>query len=87
MKLLRLPLTAFVYFSVATILAEAALQLADETGLDPETQAPFLGLLKQECAGESEVENRNPSDLDDLIGLYAQASADQVEVDPSHLAM
>ena len=29
--------------------------------------------------GESEVENRNPSDLTDLIGLYAQAGAEQVE--------
>ena len=30
-------------------------------------------------AGESEIENRNPSDISDLIGLYAQASADQLE--------
>lgn len=30
-------------------------------------------------AGESEIENRNPSDLSDLIGLYAQAGADQLE--------
>jgi alpha-ketoglutaric semialdehyde dehydrogenase len=30
-------------------------------------------------AGESEIENRNPSDLSDLVGLYAQASADQLE--------
>lgn len=29
-------------------------------------------------AGESEVENRNPSDLSDLVGLFAQASADQL---------
>lgn len=29
-------------------------------------------------AGESEIENRNPSDLSDLIGLYAQASSDQL---------
>jgi len=29
--------------------------------------------------GESEVENRNPSDVSDLIGTYAQASASQVE--------
>ena len=29
--------------------------------------------------GASEVENRNPSDLSDLIGLYAQADADQLE--------
>jgi len=33
----------------------------------------------QWLAGESEVENRNPSDLTDLIGLYAQAGDDQVE--------
>jgi len=31
------------------------------------------------CAGESEIENRNPSDTSDLIGLFAQASADQLE--------
>ncbi len=30
-------------------------------------------------AGESEVENRNPSDLSDLIGVYAQADADQLQ--------
>ena len=30
-------------------------------------------------AGESEIENRNPSDVSDLIGLYAQAGADQLE--------
>lgn len=30
-------------------------------------------------AGESEIENRNPSDLSDLVGVYAQASADQLE--------
>ena len=30
-------------------------------------------------AGESEVENRNPSDLSDLVGLFAQASADQLD--------
>ena len=31
------------------------------------------------AAGQSEIENRNPSDLSDLIGLYAQASTDQLE--------
>lgn len=30
-------------------------------------------------AGESEVENRNPSDLSDLVGLFAQAGADQID--------
>lgn len=30
-------------------------------------------------AGESANENRNPSDLSDLIGLFAQASAEQLE--------
>ena len=29
--------------------------------------------------GENEIENRNPSDLSDLIGLFAQASRDQLE--------
>ena len=30
-------------------------------------------------AGESEIENRNPSDLSDVIGMFAQASSDQLE--------
>ncbi len=30
-------------------------------------------------AGEGEVENRNPSDLSDLVGVYAQASSDQLQ--------
>ncbi|ETX29200.1 aldehyde dehydrogenase family protein [Roseivivax isoporae] len=30
-------------------------------------------------AGASEIENRNPSDLSDVIGHYAQASADQLD--------
>jgi aldehyde dehydrogenase (NAD+) len=30
-------------------------------------------------AGVSEIENRNPSDQSDLVGLYAQASADQLD--------
>ena len=30
-------------------------------------------------AGDSEIENRNPSDLSDLIGMFAQASSDQLE--------
>lgn len=32
----------------------------------------------QWCRGEKEIENRNPSDVSDLIGTFAQASADQV---------
>ena len=30
-------------------------------------------------AGAGEIENRNPSDVSDLIGLYAQADADQLD--------
>ena len=30
-------------------------------------------------AGQSEIENRNPSDLSDLEGIYTQASQDQLE--------
>ena len=30
-------------------------------------------------AGESEIENRNPSDLSDLVGVFAQASAEQLD--------
>ena len=39
-------------------------------------------------AGESEIENRNPSDVSDVIGLYAQAGADQLEaaLDAARLA-
>lgn len=29
--------------------------------------------------GESEIENRNPSDISDLIGVYAQASSNQLQ--------
>ncbi|KIC46068.1 aldehyde dehydrogenase [Ruegeria sp. ANG-S4] len=38
--------------------------------------------------GETEIENRNPSDLSDLIGRYAQASTDQLEatLDRAHIA-
>ena len=31
-------------------------------------------------AGETEIENRNPSDVSDLVGLFAQASADQLDL-------
>ncbi len=34
----------------------------------------------QWLSGASSIENRNPSDLSDLIGLYAQASADQLDM-------
>ncbi len=30
-------------------------------------------------AGDTEIENRNPSDVTDLIGLYAQATSDQLD--------
>ncbi len=30
-------------------------------------------------AGQSEIENRNPSDLSDLVGLFAQATASQLD--------
>ena len=30
-------------------------------------------------AGPGEIENRNPSDLSDLVGVFAQASADQLD--------
>ncbi|MEP3297447.1 MAG: aldehyde dehydrogenase family protein [Pseudoruegeria sp.] len=39
-----------------------------------------LNLIAGEwLAGESEIENRNPSDVTDLIDLFAQASADQLD--------
>ncbi|MEH6525123.1 MAG: aldehyde dehydrogenase family protein [Sneathiella sp.] len=33
----------------------------------------------QWVTGDSEIENRNPSDISELIGLYAQANSDQLE--------
>jgi len=39
-----------------------------------------LNLIAGEwLAGDSEIENRNPSDVSDLIGMYAQASPDQLD--------
>ena len=39
-----------------------------------------LNLIAGEwLAGEAEIENRNPSDVSDLIGMFAQASADQLD--------
>ncbi|MCP5075124.1 MAG: aldehyde dehydrogenase family protein [Rhodobacteraceae bacterium] len=39
-----------------------------------------LNLIAGEwLAGESEIENRNPSDVSDLIGMFAQAGSDQLE--------
>ncbi|NBD28799.1 MAG: aldehyde dehydrogenase family protein [Alphaproteobacteria bacterium] len=39
-----------------------------------------LNLIAGEwIAGDGEIENRNPSDLSDLIGLYTQASTDQLD--------
>ncbi|MCA8868130.1 MAG: aldehyde dehydrogenase family protein [Rhodobacteraceae bacterium] len=39
-------------------------------------------------AGEAEIENRNPSDLGDLIGMFAQADSDQLTrtLDQAHTA-
>ncbi|HSF91215.1 MAG TPA: aldehyde dehydrogenase family protein, partial [Paracoccaceae bacterium] len=42
--------------------------------------APKLNLIAGEWTdGASVIENRNPSDLSDLVGLFAQASADQLD--------
>ena len=43
------------------------------------TVQKFNYIAGEWIAGESEIENRNPSDVSDLIGLYAQAGADQLE--------
>jgi aldehyde dehydrogenase (NAD+) len=43
------------------------------------TERNFNYIAGEWLAGESEIENRNPSDLSDVIGRYAQAGADQVE--------
>ncbi len=42
-----------------------------------QTQHNFIA--GQWASGMDAIENRNPSDLSDLIGLYAQASSDQLE--------
>ncbi|MBG6207768.1 aldehyde dehydrogenase (NAD+) [Labrenzia sp. EL_126] len=40
-----------------------------------------LNLIAGEwLAGENELENRNPSDLSDLIGMFAQAGPDQLDI-------
>ena len=41
----------------------------DDTGLDPETQAPFLGVLKREFAGKAEVAE---DDLKKLLGATVE---------------
>lgn len=43
------------------------------------TQNTQVYINGQWRAGASEVENRNPSDVSDLIGIYAQASAAQLD--------
>jgi aldehyde dehydrogenase (NAD+) len=44
------------------------------------TDRKFNRIAGEWLAGESEIENRNPSDLSDAIGLYAQASGDRLAV-------
>ena len=47
---------------------------------EPDMDQPNLNYIAGDwVAGEAEVENRNPSDLSDLIGTYAQASSVQLE--------
>jgi aldehyde dehydrogenase (NAD+) len=43
------------------------------------TDRKFNYIAGEWVAGDSEIENRNPSDVSDLIGLYAQAGTDQLE--------
>lgn len=48
--------------------------------LDLEPVVTKLNLIAGEwLAGENELENRNPSDLSDLIGMFAQAGPDQLD--------
>lgn len=44
------------------------------------TKQNFSFIAGEWTVGESEIENRNPSDVSDLIGTYAQASISQLEV-------
>lgn len=49
--------------------------------LDLEPVVTKLNLIAGEwLAGENELENRNPSDLSDLIGMFAQAGPDQLDI-------
>ena len=44
------------------------------------TQTTQLNLIAGEwLAGEGEIENLNPSDISDLVGMFAQAEAEQLE--------
>lgn len=43
------------------------------------TNRNFSFVAGEWVSGESEIENRNPSDVSDLIGTYAQAGTDQLE--------
>ena len=43
------------------------------------TKQNFSFIGGEWVSGESEIENRNPSDVSDLIGTYAQAGVDQLE--------
>lgn len=43
------------------------------------TDRKFNYIAGEWVSGENEIENRNPSDVSDLIGIYAQAGADQLE--------
>lgn len=44
------------------------------------TKQNFSFIAGEWTVGESEIENRNPSDVSDLIGTYAQASIGQLEL-------
>lgn len=50
--------------SLRGLIAEAREgRKGDDTGLDPETQAPFLGVLKQEIAGDGDLSDEQIRDL------------------------
>ena len=65
-------------FTRATNLPAPA-QISTEPGSAKMTELHKNFIAGDWVSGTSEIENRNPSDLSDLVGMFAQASADQLE--------
>ena len=66
-------------FRIARLLARARLALFiwDAAGGKRQHETNFIA--GEWLASDDAIENRNPSDISDLIGTYAQATTDQLE--------
>lgn len=53
---------------------------ADETGLDPETEAPFYGILKQELVGEGQLPDKLAPALADITRELVAAISAEIEL-------